>query len=123
VSLALVVALCGGLGAVARFFLDGAIEDRVTTTFPVGILTINIAGSFLLGLLVGLLWYHGLDAHLETVLGIGFCGGFTTWSTASWETLVLLKRNERTAAALYALGGLAVALGVGIVGVWLAGIA
>jgi CrcB protein len=113
VSLALLVALCGGLGSVARFFLDGAIEDRVTTTFPVGILTINIAGSFLLGRLVGLLWYHG----------IGFCGGFTTWSTASWETLVLLKRNERAAAALYALGGLAVALGVGIVGVWLAGIA
>ncbi len=86
------IALGGGAGAGARFIVDGALTRRNPFPLPLGTLVINVAGSLLLGLLVG--WQtlgSGRDtAHtLASVAGTGFCGGFTTFSTAHVESFRL----------------------------------
>lgn len=98
------VALAGGLGAAARFTLDGFLTQRNHRGLPIATLTINVLGSFLLGLLTG---WAGHDGHelVRSIAGVGFLGGFTTFSTASVE-LVRLTRAERPLAA----SGLAVAM-------------
>jgi len=94
------VALAGGLGAACRFLIDSALAARTRRNFPVGTLVINVTGSFLLGLLVGWAQQHGPGAEpARAVLGTGFLGGYTTFSTASVE-LVRLTRAGRRAAAL-----------------------
>jgi CrcB protein len=116
-SLTLAVSVCGGAGALFRTFVNDAIAHRVRSDFPFGILTINVTGSFLLGLLTGLYWYHGLSSDLLTVAGVGLCGGFTTWSTSIWETLALLRLRLFAQAAAYTLGGLGPAVGVAALGI------
>ena len=98
------VALAGGLGAAARFTLDGFLTQHNHRGLPIATLTINVLGSFLLGLLTG---WAGHDGHelVRSIAGVGFLGGFTTFSTASVE-LVRLTRAERPLAA----AGLAVAM-------------
>ena len=118
--LLLAVGLAGAVGSVLRYLVDGAVQDRVSGPFPCGTLTINLAGSFILGLLTGLLWYHGLSGHVKEVLGVGFCGGLTTWSTASWESVRLVEDGFFRQAFVYTLGGLAGALVLAVGGVALA---
>lgn len=110
----LLVALAGGLGAVARFVLDGLIRRRTSGAFPAGTLIINLTGSLLLGLLAGLVT-GGLSEQLQTVLGTGFLGGYTTFSSASVETVRLLQERRFRAAVGYGLGMvvLATALALG----------
>ncbi|MGO8864216.1 MAG: fluoride efflux transporter FluC [Acidimicrobiales bacterium] len=122
-TLALAVLVAGALGALARQLLNDAIAHRVRADFPFGILTINLLGSFALGLLSGLAAYHGLSADVLVVLGAGICGGFTTWSTSIWETLQLLRLRLYTQAALHSMGGLALGVGVAAAGLGLAAIA
>ena len=116
--LALAVALAGSVGAVARFLTDGAVQDRSTGTFPFGTLTVNCAGSLILGAVTALAWYHGLGGRAHAVVGVGFCGAFTTWSSVSWETVRLAEDGLGRQALLNLVGGVAAALaaaGVGIV--------
>ena len=119
-TLALAVTLAGAVGALARTFVNDAIAHRVAPDFPFGILTINVTGSFLLGLLTGLAWYHGLSSNILTIAGIGLCGAFTTWSTSIWETMQLLRLRLFTQAALYTVGGLSLAIGAAAGGIGLA---
>lgn len=117
---ALLVAVAGGLGALARFIADERIHRRLSRRWPIGTLTINCLGSLLLGGLLGLLWYHHAASCLVRILGTGFCGGFTTFSAASFESVRLFRSGRIGAAALFAVGGLVVALGAGLLGIWLA---
>jgi len=123
VTIALLVALAGGLGAVARYAADGSVQHRVARrlghpgAFPLGTLLINAAGSLVLGLVTGLVWYHGASADVRLVVGTGACGGFTTWSTASFESVRLVEEGLVARAALFTLGGLAVALAAATVGI------
>ena len=94
-GLALVVALAGGAGAVLRALLIHQVSVRRSDPLPLGTMLVNASGSLLLGLLTGLSLYHGLGSHLLAVIGIGLCGGYTTWSTASWETVHLLHDGHR----------------------------
>jgi len=110
VTLALAVAVAGGTGAVVRYLLDGAVQDRTSGVFPYGTLTVNVVGSFVLGVLTGLALHNHVSSHAKSVLGAGFCGGLTTWSTASWETVRLLEEGETAIAMRFALGGLGVSL-------------
>ena len=115
--LVLVVGLAGAIGAVSRYLVDGAVEDRTAGPFPFGTLAVNVAGSLLLGLLTGLALYHGLGRAPRAVIGTVFCGGLTTWSSVSWETVSLAERGAPGAAAANAVGGLVVsvlAAGLGI---------
>ena len=96
------LAIAGSAGAVARFVVDGAIRARWATTFPYGTLLINVTGSVLIGVLTGLVLFHGQPTALTTMAGTGFCGGYTTFSTASFETVRLLQQRAHRTAALNA---------------------
>ncbi len=88
-GLALLVAVAGGAGAVLRALFIHHVGLRRADPLPLGTLLVNASGSLLLGMLTGLSLYHGLGTHVLAVVGIGLCGGYTTWSTASWETIHL----------------------------------
>jgi CrcB protein len=112
-GLALLVALAGGAGAVLRALLIHHLGLRRDDPLPVGTLLVNGSGSLLFGLLTGLSLYHGLGGRALAVVGIGLCGGYTTWSTASWETIHLLHTGHRSEAVLYTVGSLVVCVGCG----------
>jgi CrcB protein len=108
ITLGLVVALCGGLGASTRFVVDGVVRRR----FPlVPTLVVNVTGSFLLGVLAGLVLRDAVTAGVGSALGTGFLGGYTTFSTASTETVRLLEHRRYVAAAVMSVGMLAVSVG------------
>lgn len=88
------LALAGGAGAGLRFVLDGLMRARVRTALPVGTMLINISGSFLLGLLTGLIAGHYTSSGVGLILGTGFLGGYTTFSTASFETVRLIQSRR-----------------------------
>jgi len=116
-GLALIVALAGGAGAVLRALVIHYVGVGRNDPLPVGTMLVNASGSLLLGILTGLSLYHGLGSHLLAVVGVGLCGGYTTWSTASWETAHLLHTGHRGYAAIYTAGGLAVCLGAAAAGI------
>lgn len=111
------VALLGGLGAVARFVVDGLIRGRVTHVLPVATMTVNVTGSLLIGLLAGAAAYHGLSADALLLGATGFCGGYTTFSTAMVETVRLAAAGELRQAAVTVLGSLALCVGAAAAGV------
>ena len=113
------VALAGGVGAVARFVLDGLVRSRVASWFPVGTVVVNVTGSFVLGLVTGLALAHVVPDELRLVVGTGFCGGYTTFSTASFETVRLVEQRRVGAALLSGVGTLVVTVGVAGLGLWL----
>lgn len=117
--LALIVAVAGGAGAVLRALLIHHVSVRRVDPLPLGTVLVNATGSLLLGLLTGLSLYHGLGSHLLAIIGVGLCGGYTTWSTAGWESVHLLRTGHRAGAAIYTFGGLAVCLGAAAAGLGL----
>ncbi len=100
------VALGGGVGAVARYLLGLASAHRFGMTWPVGTLVANVSGGLLMGLLVGWLALRGGDdqERLRLLLGVGLLGGFTTFSAFSLETLLMIERRAYGEAVVYALG-------------------
>jgi len=118
--LALVVGVAGGLGAVCRYLADGAVGDRTSGVFPFGTLTVNAVGSLVLGIVTGLVLHHGVPPEWRLTVGVGFCGGLTTWSTASFETVRLAEEGALGHALSYALAGLVVSCAAGAVGLGLA---
>lgn len=105
----LVTVLAGALGAVGRYLLSGAVQQRSRSDFPVGTLIVNLAGAFLLGLVAGA---DNLQST-ATLAAAGFLGGFTTFSTWMIETIRLGIRPIRSRSlanlALALLGGVALA--------------
>jgi CrcB protein len=118
-GLALLVALAGGAGAVLRALIIHHIALRRADPLPVGTLVVNASGSFVLGIVTGLALYHGLGGRALAVAGLGLCGGYTTWSTASWETIHLLHTGHRGEAIVYTFGALIVCLGAAAAGLGL----
>ncbi len=109
------LAVAGGLGAIARFVLDGLIRDHGRGTHPIGTMIINLSGSLLLGLLAGLV-IGGLPAGVQTVAGTGFCGGYTTFSTACVETVRLAQQHRWRNAVVHGLGTLVLACPLALLG-------
>ncbi len=112
-SLALAV-LGAAIGAPTRYLVDRAVQSRHDSVFPWGTLTVNVVGSFVLGLVVTL-----APTDLQVLLGVGFCGGLTTYSTFSYETLRLVEDGAGGLAVANVLlsvaaGVLAVGLGVAV---------
>ena len=86
--------LLGGVGAAARFWVDGAIRARRSDPMPVATMTINVVGSLLIGVLLGLQVGGVLAPDGFAMLATGFCGGFTTFSTAMVEAARLLQDGD-----------------------------
>jgi CrcB protein len=111
------VALAGGVGASVRYVVDSAIRARWRVEFPVGTLLINITGSFVLGVIAGVVIAHGASSRLRDIAGTGFLGGYTTFSAASVETVRLAEQRRWGECLGYAAGSLVLALlaaGVGL---------
>lgn len=110
------VALGGFIGAPARFLADRAVSRRYGGDFPLGTFVINVAGSFLLGLLTGLDLSGNLPVLVKAAAGTGFCGAFTTFSTWSFETVRLVERQEYTSAGVNVVGSLVLGLAAAAAG-------
>jgi CrcB protein len=107
----LFVAAGGALGSVARYLLSRLIQGSVYTSFPLGTMTVNIIGCLLIGIIYGLSDRSGmLDAGMKLFLTVGFCGGFTTFSTFMNESLQLFRTNNILYGALYM--GISVTIGM-----------
>jgi len=108
------VAVGGALGAVARYGLGGWVQGFVRTSFPLGTLAVNVIGSFLLGLSFYLMESLAFSAETRAMTTIGFLGAFTTFSTFSYEAVVLLEGGEWARGGMYVGGSLVLGLvGVG----------
>ena len=121
--LLLAVALAGAGGAAARFVVDGLVRTRWTSVFPLATVLVNVTGSFIIGLLNGAALFHGLGPTWLAVVAPGFCGGYTTFSTAMVETVRLVQAEEWRWAALNALGTLVTCVAAAAIGVGLAWLA
>lgn len=105
VRLLLLLGLGGAIGTVARYLLNVFIQTRSGAAFPLGILTINILGSTLLGFLMRIsLETTGLTPELRLFLTAGFCGGFTTFSTFSYDALAMFENGAYRSAVAYITG-------------------
>ncbi len=116
------MSIAGGLGAGCRFVLDGFVKSRLRIAYPVGTTIINVTGSFLLGLITGLALAHAVPQEWRLILGTGFCGGYTTFSTASLETVRLAQEGRWRASAVNGFGMLAGSLLAAALGLWLGGL-
>jgi len=108
---ALLVGVGGFVGSVARYELAGVAQRMTSSEFPIGTLTVNVIGSFIIGVVLALSLERGLlNADLRVLLTAGFCGGFTTMSTFSYETIALLRDGSIATALMNVLGTLAICL-------------
>ena len=106
--LVLGIALAGALGAPARYFVDIVVIERTEGGLPLGTFLINVTGSFLLGLLTGLALYHAFPATPRAIIGTGFCGAYTTFSTFAYEIMRLAETGARRAAVRVLIASLVV---------------
>ncbi len=113
------VAVAGGLGAASRLFLDGVIRSRIRGTMPWATITINLTGSLALGVITGITAAHLLPEPAHAVIGAGFLGGYTTFSTASFETIRLLQERKWVTGTINALGVLIGTTALAALGLWL----
>jgi len=88
------VMLAGAIGAPVRFLVADLVSERGDAVLPTGTLAVNVTGSLLLGFLTGLALYHAFPATPKAVLGTGFCGAYTTFSTFTVETVDLLAEGD-----------------------------
>ncbi len=112
----LLVMLGGAIGAMLRYGLGAWVQGLLGPGFPWSTFLINITGSFLIGLVLRLSLEGALSPEWRLFLAVGVLGGYTTFSTFSWETLNLVQQGEWLKAFLYVTGS--VVLGFGLV--WLA---
>ncbi|MGZ8803953.1 MAG: fluoride efflux transporter FluC [Microbacterium sp.] len=113
----LAAALAGGVGAGLRYIVDVLVVGGRPGRFPAGILIVNVTGAFALGLLTGL-GASTIGSDIAWIVGIGLLGGYTTFSTVSLESVLLIETGEQRRGWLNAVGTLV--LGVAAAGAGLA---
>ena len=123
--IALWVFCAGALGSTLRYCTDVIVRRLFGPDLPYGTVIVNVAGSVLIGWVTGVIVFHHPFAtvssgDLNTVVAIGFCGGLTTWSTASFETIRLFEEKRPATAAAFTAGTFALALVGGFIGLTLA---
>ena len=119
-QMVLAVASGGAIGAVARYWVGGLALRLMGPQFPWGTLTVNIVGSFLMGVLVALLALRtNVSPELRAFMVIGVLGGFTTFSAFSLDVSVLLERKDIVLALLYTLGSVVLSIAALFFGVFL----
>jgi CrcB protein len=100
----------GAIGAPVRYLTDRAVQRRHETAFPWGTITVNILGTLVLGLLTGALVAGAAPHSVLMLVGVGFCGALTTYSTFSYETLRLWEDG----AAFYAVANVVISVGAAL---------
>lgn len=108
----ILVALAGGLGASLRLVTDGVMRSLAGARLPWGTLLINVLGSAGLGVLTG----SGVGPQTTSIVGTGLLGGFTTFSTASFESAALVLDKRGISAILYAVGTLVLSIAAAALG-------
>jgi len=116
----LLVALAGGFGAVIRFIVDAQFGHWAPRgRLLLGTVVINVTGSFALGLVVGVWTFHGGDPAIRQMIGTGFLGGYTTFSTAAVEAVRLGRAQRWLAFAVHTAGMLVLSVAGAALGFWL----
>jgi CrcB protein len=110
----LLIGLGGGAGSILRYLASRVTVRAGLITFPVATLAVNVLGCFLIGVLVGASLRAGLGAPQKALLVTGFCGGFTTFSAFSLESLQMYQAGSYVMLAVY----VAVSVVVGFAAVW-----
>lgn len=96
------IGLGAAIGGIFRYWLSGFVQKLLTINFPYGTLLVNVIGSFILGIIIFYFDAKSLISNeVKLFLTIGFCGGFTTFSTFSLETINLIKNSEFLNALIY----------------------
>lgn len=111
------IAVGSALGGVTRYLFGGAVQRLTPGTFPVGTLVVNLTGSFLLGAILR----YAIDTptmtpEIRAFLTIGFCGGYTTFSTFSYESVALLEDGDWVRAAVYIALSVALSIAATLLG-------
>ena len=110
----LMIALGAAVGAPARYLTDRSIQSRHETVFPWGTLTVNVIASLVLGMVTGAGTH--LDPQVAALVGTGFCGALSTYSTFSYETMRLAQDGARFYAALNVAVSLVAGIGAAALG-------
>jgi CrcB protein len=111
------VLTAGGIGAVLRFLVDGAVARRAARSFPFGTLAVNISGAALLGLLAGL----ALSRHAALLADTAFVGSYTTFSTWMLETQRLSEERQLRSAVANLVASIVLGIAAALAGQWIAG--
>ena len=114
----LVVLVGGAVGAPLRYLLDLLVQSRHASVFPWGTYTVNVAGSLILGLVAGAVSAADGPGWVLTLVGTGFCGALTTFSTFGFETVRLIQEDYRRPAAVNAVGSVVVGVLAASLGWW-----
>jgi CrcB protein len=114
--MSLLLVMAGAVvGAPLRYLTDRAVQARHDTVFPWGTFTVNIVGSLLLGVVAGAAGAGGAPRQVQLLVGTGFCGALTTYSTFSYETLRLIEQDAK----FFAAANVAASIVAGLGGVFL----
>lgn len=114
------VAIGGAIGSVARYLTAGWVQSAAWDGFPYGIFAVNISGGFIMGLLTELMalkWNVSLE--MRAFLTTGIMGGYTTFSTFSLDSVLLIERHAYVSAALYVSGSALLSIAALFAGMWL----
>jgi CrcB protein len=112
----LFVCLGAAVGAPTRYLVDRVIQARHDTLMPWGTMSVNVAGSLVLGVLAGLAVNHEVPSELVLAVGTGFCGALTTYSTFGYETIRLAEDGARLYSGLNIASTLILGLGAALGG-------
>ena len=116
----LLIALGGAVGSVARYLMGRAVQGALHLDFPTGTFAVNVVGCLIIGVLAKFFLHSQTELPLRATLMIGFCGGFTTFSTFSLETLALIQGGEWGKASAYVVLSALVCVGATAAGFALA---
>ena len=118
-GMVLAVGVGGGIGALARYYIAGWIQ-AASSSFPLGIFVVNISGGLLMGMIVEASALKlNLSPELRTFLTVGILGGYTTFSTFSLDSVLLLQKGEYAQAAVYMVGSVVLSIMALLAGLWL----
>jgi fluoride exporter len=112
------IALFGAIGTMARYGMQGAVQHRMASTFPTGTLLVNLSGCLFLGFLGQLtLNRMVISPDMRVAITIGFFGGFTTFSSFSWESIKMLEDGEWLWGGTYVLASVVIGLTLTLIGI------
>jgi len=116
----LAIAIGGGLGSLARHYLSTGVYSVTGSTFPYGILAVNVLGGLIMGIVVELgALKLSYSLEMRAFLTTGILGGFTTFSTFSLDTALLIERGDWLGAAIYMVASVLLSVAALFGGLWL----